>query len=206
MMEEKEVASKKRAPRIPRFVKKCDREAYRQMTKAEKMAYTRKRKADLTKNLPSVQPKLMKKLKEKGHSEEDILSVRTKSLTQLAQEDQLRVRTLMNKHKVDPLEGLLVELSNPELKVQDRLAIYKFLVPYTTTKKPELKAIDVQQDVRMSVSVNITSFKNTVAQDIIDAEVLGDDLVDEGVYDEFYDGDNEGQDIDTLVANTRDKA
>ena len=106
-----------------------------------------------------------------------------RGLAGMAQDDQIRVMSLMKKHQVDPLEGLLLELKDPDLKPQERIAILKFLVPYTLSKKPELKALDVQQDMKMSVTVNVQSFRDMTKAEALD--VSAENIVGDDEYDEF---------------------
>ena len=89
---------------------------------------------------------------------------------------------MMIEHNINPVNELfsiLTKKSGPNrLNVKDRVALLKFLTPYVT---PQLRSVDVQQDLKMSVSVNIQSFKGATQ------EALREGVIDVNseVYSEF---------------------
>jgi hypothetical protein len=89
---------------------------------------------------------------------------------------------LLTKHNVDPLEELIIMTKSSKMNAKEKKEIYKFLVPFQT---PTLKAIDMQQDIKMNVSVTTQSFADATMHDLKQAEP-----VDESDYDEFITDDN----------------
>ena len=126
--------------------------------------------------LPSERPK------------EEILKEKQKKIATLGfagmiQEEQARILAMMEKHGVDPLDGLLRDLNNSKVSAKEKIAIRKFLLPYVASKRPELKAVDVQQDVKMNVSISINSFRGMNVADTVKTV----ELVPETEYLEFMD-------------------
>jgi hypothetical protein len=109
---------------------------------------------------------------------------------------QGRMREQITKHGVDPLEELFLMLKKTrkgKLDTKDRLALLKFMVPYIT---PQLKAVDIQQETKMTVSVNVQSFKGASQADLrdLDGEVASSE------YEDFLiDDDNEGLVVDVTA-------
>jgi hypothetical protein len=94
---------------------------------------------------------------------------------------RLAVQELLLEHKINPIAELLImakKKGKGALPLKDKKDIYKFLTPYIA---PTLKAVDVQQESKMTVNVNIQSFSATSQKDLR-AEVVD---VDASEYDEF---------------------
>lgn len=89
---------------------------------------------------------------------------------------------LLESHDLDPIEELIIYCKRPATPQKEKIQLYKFLLPYLT---PTLKAVDIQQDLKMNVSVELQSFDGARLSDMKTAEP-----VDEGDYEEFLTDDN----------------
>lgn len=153
---------------------KEEQEIYDNASRGVRAQMTRKKRAEVG-----------SRFKSKERKEEKIEKVvKEKTAVGFAgmfQNDQARIVALMEKHKIDPLEGLMIDLNNRTISTKDKIAIRKFLVPYMVSKKPELKALDVQQDIKMNVSVKIQSYRDASKEDFM----VNVTQVDDSEYDEF---------------------
>jgi hypothetical protein len=93
-----------------------------------------------------------------------------------------QVQAMMEKHDLDPIEELIIHCKSSSVPKKEKVQIYKFLVPYLT---PTLKAVDVQQDLKMNVSVNLQSFDGARISDMKTAEPVAEEE-----YEEFLTDDN----------------
>lgn len=76
------------------------------------------------------------------------------------------LRLLMERYGYDPLEALIkarTAKGKGRMSAKDAMALDRFLVPYVT---PTLKSVDLQQDLKMSVNVSVTSFRDATALDV----------------------------------------
>jgi len=105
---------------------------------------------------------------------------------------QSRMQSLMEEFDIEPVKELMKMIKRRGkggLVAKDRAQMLKFLVPYTT---PQLKAIDIQQETKMTVSVNITSFRGA-SQEMLQAESV---QMDESEYADF----DESEEDSTLLS------
>jgi hypothetical protein len=89
---------------------------------------------------------------------------------------------MLKKHNLDPIEELIIHCKNQRTPQKEKVQLYKFLVPYMT---PTLKAVDMQQDLKMNVSVQLQSFDGARISDMKLA-----DPVPEEEYEEFLTDEN----------------
>lgn len=80
------------------------------------------------------------------------LMMRPQSLTELRH----LVETTAAKHHYNPIEALILQTSNPELKESEKVAIHKALLPFLVPQLATPKATSEAQD--QGVKVTITSF------------------------------------------------
>jgi len=80
-----------------------------------------------------------------------------------ANEMQGELAALMKEFGYNPLRELFQVLTSGDLPPKEAVALNKFLVPYIT---PTLKAIDVQQETKMNVSVSINSYRGANMDDM----------------------------------------
>lgn len=158
------------------FREKKLRERQERMTKARNKAYE-------VRGIVPKEPQEQKSVSQLAKQTAQPLKVAPSNFHGLFHEEQLRIRELLAKYKVDPLEGLLRDLNSPRVPAKEKIAIRKFLLPYVVSKKPELKAMDIQQDIKMNVSVTVKSFSKASAEDLFN--VTPTRTVDPSDYDEF---------------------
>jgi hypothetical protein len=174
-------------------------EAYGKMSRAEKISFTVQRKMGKAKSDGKKNPMGAQKMtaKQRGKSKE--LRDRERAVARKEGESldvrkmQGRMREMIATHGLDPLEELFVLLKKKgkgALPAKEKVALYRFLVPYIT---PQLKAVDIQQETKMTVSVQVQSFKGASQESLRDRESEQKD----SEYDEFVqDDDNEGLVVD----------
>lgn len=98
-----------------------------------------------------------------------------------------RMQALMAEYDVDPVRELLRVIKRKGrggLPLKERVTLLKFLVPYTT---PTLKAVDIQQETKMTMTVNVQSFKGASKDDLDDGIVD----VDPSEYADFDEPDED---------------
>lgn len=190
-----------------------EQKSYNNMSRTEKITFTVRRKMAIAeakgqKNpcMPKTNPKLtvsqkqrnadrVKKLKEREAAvsvkEGDALDIRKM---------QGRMREMIDRHGVDPLEEIFLMLKKKgkgRLNDDKKAQLCKFLVPYVT---PTLKAVDIQQETKMNVTVSVQSFKGASQEELRNRH----NEVAKSEYEGFIDGDdNDGLvvDLEEVVEN-----
>ena len=167
---------------------------YLTLSPEQREVFRSERKAELTARLANVkrrkltdQEKAERKRQREAKKKEEGGEKKSEQLEGLLLEDQQVIAGLLEKHQVRPLENLILATKSRSVSAKDKLAINKFLLPYIHSKKPELKAIDMQANMKMNVTVNVTSFAGVDAEDVTPDRVI----VDESEYDEFEEFDQD---------------
>jgi len=179
-----------------------EKKLYESMDRTEKIKFTVQKKMRLAKESGKKNPMGQSPYTKTQQKKTAELKRRELSLSRKEGESldvrkmQGRMREQITKHGVDPLEELFLMLKKTRkgrLDTKDRLALLKFMVPYIT---PQLKAVDIQQETKMTVSVNVQSFKGASQGDLRDLE--GE--VASSEYEDFLiDDDNEGLVVDVTA-------
>lgn len=167
---------KSKRPAVWNLLSKEERQLYESGDRAVKLALTKEAKLRSASKAKDFAVQRKQQASELARKE----TLKKLGFSELLHEEQLKIKELLEKYGVDPIEGLLQDLQNPKLAVKEKIAIRKFLVPYVVSKKPDIKSVDIQQDLRMSVNVTVQSFR-AASQDAM----MPVNLVDEDDYNEF---------------------
>jgi len=158
------------------YIPKEDRKKYKAMNPGDKRAYRADRKAKTAER--TAKQMATKAGKKKVIKLEKIEKAKVPKSVKEMQSD---IQAALAEHEIDPLVELLKQCKKSgKLVMKDKVAIYKFLMPYIHAQK---KSIDIQADLKMNVSVTMQSFAGASKQ-ILDAELIE---VDESEYTEFTD-------------------
>ena len=160
-------------------LRKYEKIHYDSLDRKGKIAFTKARKAKMTKNLG-------KHAKPHDQIGKEKLDPKTVNEMRGAMSEMLK------KHNFDPVEELLLYAMDENTKHTDKISVCKFLVPYIT---PTLKSVDIQQDLKMNVSVTLQSFQGANQMKMVQEAKL----LDESEYEEF-----EGDEIEDGEFNDSD--
>ena len=144
-----------------------DKEEYKAMSPSQRKTYRNNRKKEMLARFKTKE----KKVEAKAEAD------KPRSVAQL----QGDIQKALNDHSIDPLVELLKQCKKGgKLPAKEKVAIYKFLMPYIHAQK---KSIDIQADMKMNVSVTMQSFADA-SQKALNAEIVN---LDEDEYKEFED-------------------
>lgn len=188
-----------------RKIPSADWERYRAMSKDERNVYWEEKKkfykmraqkaTDV--RLARKQQKeeaLKKAFEESGGIEgaerltKEVRELQVKSGSKSISEMQGAIDVLLTRYGIDPLEELLklCKKGSTGISKKEKVTIYKFLMPYIHATK---KSIDIQQDLKMSVSVTLQSYQGA-PQKVMN---FTGPAISDSEYDEFTDNLLENQ-------------
>ena len=187
----KSIAGKKRGakkdlPPPPAKKKAAKKKAKKKLklTDAERA----RRRLQMLKLKQSQDPALMRKAEREKHLAELSLKEQiSKKEASIAKNDLAargaEVMAALKEHDYSPLNEMIMAAKSGDLKPNEKLSIDKYLADKLY---PSLKAIDMQADMNMNVSVTVQSFADATINDMKKVHNQVIDLKDED-YEEFED-------------------
>lgn len=137
---------------------------------------------NLQKGNPAVKKKVQKEAQLKRLALDEQIA---KKEANIAKSRDLATRTteveaVLKKHDYNPLEEMVTSAKAGKLKPNEKLSVDKYL---SDKLYPSLKAIDMQADMNMNVTVTIQSFKDATEAQIQQAHEVIE--LDDADYEEF---------------------